>query len=156
MQLRQGYRRAVVHLWCMVGLVLVATSSVLPIATAKSPQLLAVVSPPTTTRRRKQQQKEQQKQQQQPLKQGQLVAFQQRRIRNDKVLADPAWLVGLKNALASGLAAACSKIILAPFDTIKTLQQHSRSSASANPLTLIEAAQVILKRPKGFLELYVS
>jgi len=85
-----------------------------------------------------------------------------KRIRNQKVATLPgpqksseaAWLSGLKNSLASSLAAASSKLILAPFDTIKTLQQHSRSSVSADPLSLIEAAQVILKRPRGFLELY--
>ena len=69
---------------------------------------------------------------------------------------EAAWLSGVKNSLASALAAASSKIILAPFDTIKTLQQYSRSSMSNNPLTLAEATRVILKRPKGFLELYVS
>lgn len=90
-----------------------------------------------------------------------------KRIRNrkDRALVPPhrppkhseaAWLSGLKNSLASSLAAASSKIILAPFDTIKTLQQHSRSSASATPLTLVEAAQGLLKRPRGVLELYVS
>ena len=69
---------------------------------------------------------------------------------------EAAWLSGVKNSLASALAAASSKIILAPFDTIKTLQQHSRSSLSNNPLTLVEATRVLLKRPRGFLELYVS
>jgi hypothetical protein len=70
--------------------------------------------------------------------------------------ADAAWVVGMKNSLASALAAGCSKIILAPFDTIKTLQQHSRSSVSADPLSIIGAVQVLLSRPKGFWELYVS
>jgi hypothetical protein len=70
--------------------------------------------------------------------------------------ADSAWVVGMKNSLASALAAGCSKMLLAPFDTIKTLQQHSRSSVSANPLSIIEAAQAILSRPKGVWELYVS
>ena len=73
-----------------------------------------------------------------------------------RIHVEKAWVSGIKNSLASALAAGCSKLILAPFDTIKTLQQHSRSSASANPLTMIQAAQVILQRPKGFLELYVS
>lgn len=68
--------------------------------------------------------------------------------------AEAAWLSGLKNSLASSLAAASSKIILAPFDTIKTLQQHSRSSASANPMKLVDAAQILLQRPRGVLELY--
>jgi hypothetical protein len=84
-----------------------------------------------------------------------------RRIRDQKFAAVPsqseaAWVSGMKNSLASVMAAASSKIILAPFDTIKTLQQYSRSSVSANPLTLIEASQVLLKRPRGVLELYVS
>jgi hypothetical protein len=70
--------------------------------------------------------------------------------------ADSAWVVGMKNSLASALAAGCSKIILAPLDTIKTLQQHSRSSVSADPLSMIEAALTLTSRPKGFWELYVS
>ncbi|CAJ1960121.1 unnamed protein product [Cylindrotheca closterium] len=84
-----------------------------------------------------------------------------KRIRNQKLAviqgppkpSETAWLSGLKNSLASSLAAASSKIILAPFDTIKTLQQHSRSTVG-DPLSLIEAAQVVMKRPRGFLELY--
>jgi hypothetical protein len=68
---------------------------------------------------------------------------------------EAAWISGVKNSLASALAAGCSKLLLAPFDTIKTLQQHSRSAGSA-PLSLIEAAHVIMKRPRGFLEFYVS
>ncbi|KAL3944667.1 MAG: hypothetical protein SGBAC_001275 [Bacillariaceae sp.] len=67
--------------------------------------------------------------------------------------AEAAWLSGVKNSLASSLAAASSKIILAPFDTIKTLQQHSRS-VSTDPLSLIESARIIIQRPRGVLELY--
>lgn len=70
--------------------------------------------------------------------------------------SEAAWVSGIKNSLASAMAAASSKIILAPFDTIKTLQQHSRCSVSGNPLTLMQAAQTIVQRPRGFLELYVS
>jgi hypothetical protein len=68
--------------------------------------------------------------------------------------------------LASALAAACSKLLLAPFDTIKTLQQHSvmttsvgtvaAAAATTTPLSLVQTAQSILSRPKGVLELYVS
>ena len=65
------------------------------------------------------------------------------------------WVSGFKNSLASGLAAGCSKLLLAPFDTIKTLQQASMASATTS-LTLSQATREILKRPKGFLELYVS
>ena len=61
---------------------------------------------------------------------------------------------GIKNSIASGLAAACAKTALAPFDTIKTVQQQARNGGKA--LGMIEAAKVILSRPKGFLELYVS
>ena len=60
---------------------------------------------------------------------------------------------GIKNFLASGLAAACSKTILAPFDTIKTMQQQSINGGKA--LSILEAARLIMSRPKGFLELYV-
>ena len=55
--------------------------------------------------------------------------------------------------MASGLAAACSKTILAPFDTIKTMQQQSVHGGKA--LGIVEAAKLIMARPKGFLELYV-
>lgn len=77
------------------------------------------------------------------------------------------WVSGIKNSIASGLAAGCSKLILAPFDTIKTLQQHSRSftsvagtagagAAAESSLTLLQAAKSIMNRPRGFLEFYVS
>ena len=65
------------------------------------------------------------------------------------------WVSGFKNSLASGLAAGCSKLLLAPFDTIKTLQQASMASATTS-LSLSQATREILKRSKGFLELYVS
>jgi hypothetical protein len=68
---------------------------------------------------------------------------------------DSAWVVGMKNSVASAMAAGCSKVMLAPFDTIKTIQQHSRSAAGS-PLSMLGAAQVIMKRPKGVWELYVS
>ena len=68
---------------------------------------------------------------------------------------EAAWVSGFKNSLASGLAAGCSKLLLAPFDTIKTIQQAALVSGNA-PLSLSKAAQEILKRPKGFLEFYVS
>lgn len=59
---------------------------------------------------------------------------------------------GLKNTLASGLAAACSKTILAPFDTIKTVQQDVMGGRS---LTLVEAIRKICGRDGGFANLYV-
>lgn len=71
-------------------------------------------------------------------------------------LVEAAWVSGVKNSLASALAAGCSKLILAPFDTIKTLQQHSRTSAAATPLSLVQATQAILQRPRGVLELYAG
>ena len=68
-----------------------------------------------------------------------------------------AIIVGMKNFIASGCAAGCSKLILAPFDTIKTLQQHQRSSVTAGAtLSFVEAAKTIMSRPRGVWELYVS
>ncbi len=67
----------------------------------------------------------------------------------------PPWMQGLKNSVASSLAAATSKIILAPFDTIKTLQQNVRTSDQVASLGLLEAARIITSRPRGFWELYV-
>jgi len=66
------------------------------------------------------------------------------------------WVEGLKNSMASALAAAFSKTILAPFDTIKTLQQYHQSSASMTSLSLMEAAKLIAERPGGLLNFYVS
>ena len=64
---------------------------------------------------------------------------------------------GLKNSVASGLAAACSKALLAPFDTIKTVQQQVLQEGSgAKALSFSEAARLITSRPRGFLELYAG
>jgi len=60
---------------------------------------------------------------------------------------------GLKNTLASGLAAACSKTILAPFDTLKTVQQHV---AGGKSLGLMEATRKVVSRPGGVLNLYAG
>lgn len=60
---------------------------------------------------------------------------------------------GLKNTLASGLAAACSKTILAPFDTIKTVQQHVEGGKS---LGMFEAGRRITSRPGGIRNLYAG
>ena len=60
---------------------------------------------------------------------------------------------GLKNSVASGLAAACSKALLAPFDTLKTVQQQTRSAV---PLTLRQTATDVLSRPGGALNLYAG
>jgi hypothetical protein len=68
---------------------------------------------------------------------------------------EAAWQSGIKNSIASALAAATSKLLLAPLDTIKTLQQSQRASGQAT-LTVLETARLIAQRPKGFLELYVS
>lgn len=64
-----------------------------------------------------------------------------------------AAIEGLKNTLASGMAAACSKTILAPFDTIKTVQQHVEGG---KPLGLFEAARRITNRPGGVRNLYAG
>jgi len=64
---------------------------------------------------------------------------------------------GLKNSIASGLAAACSKTLLAPFDTIKTVQQQViQQEAGGKALSFGAAARLITSRPKGFLELYAG
>lgn len=65
---------------------------------------------------------------------------------------------GIKNFVASGLAAACSKTLLQPLDTIKTMQQHARTSIidGNKALSLGEAAKLVMKRPNGFLELYAG
>lgn len=73
---------------------------------------------------------------------------------------EAAWMSGLKNSLASALAAASSKLLLAPLDTIKTLQQCHHVAASPGAtgkasLSLVQAAKMILERPKGIVELYV-
>uniref|UniRef100_A0A7S4AXD9 Mitochondrial carrier protein n=1 Tax=Pseudo-nitzschia australis TaxID=44445 RepID=A0A7S4AXD9_9STRA len=68
---------------------------------------------------------------------------------------EAAWVSGFKNSLASGLAAGCSKLLLAPLDTIKTLQQAAVASGTTS-LSVSQAAQQILKRPKGFLEFYAG
>jgi len=62
---------------------------------------------------------------------------------------------GLKSSLASALAAGCSKTLLAPFDTLKTVQQHYRKS-SGMALSFWEAVQLVMARPKGFLEFYAG
>ena len=51
---------------------------------------------------------------------------------------------GWKNSLASGLASVCAKVLLQPFDTIKTVQQHSPET-----LSLLQAIQSVLNRPSG-------
>lgn len=61
---------------------------------------------------------------------------------------------GVKNSIASGMAAACSKALLAPFDTIKTVQQQGINGGKA--LGVVEAAGVVMSRPKGFIELYAG
>ena len=58
---------------------------------------------------------------------------------------------GLRSTLASGLAAACSKTILAPFDTIKTVQQHA---TGGKPIGMIEACRRVASRPGGAANLY--
>ena len=48
-------------------------------------------------------------------------------VRGGGAATEKAWIDGAKNSLASALAAAFSKTILAPFDTIKTLQQYHQT-----------------------------
>jgi Mitochondrial carrier protein. len=65
-----------------------------------------------------------------------------------------ATINGIKNSIASALAAGCSKTLLAPFDTIKTMQQQARNGGKS--LGLVEAARLISSRPGGILELYAG
>jgi len=60
--------------------------------------------------------------------------------------------------MASGLAAACSKTLLAPFDTIKTMQQQvvRESAIGEKALGFVEASKLIMRRPNGFMELYAG
>lgn len=61
---------------------------------------------------------------------------------------------GLKSTLASGLAAACAKTILAPFDTIKTVQQNVQGT---NSLGILDAIRIITARsPGGVRNLYAG
>lgn len=62
-----------------------------------------------------------------------------------------AVMVGIKNAVASGLATAVSKSMLAPFDTLKTVQQNHQL---AGQLTLFEAFQQVTSRKGGYGQLY--
>lgn len=75
-------------------------------------------------------------------------------IKSKSITPPNATINGIKNSIASAFAAATAKTLLAPFDTIKTIQQQSQTGEVA--LTLAEAAAVVMKRPKGFFELYAG
>ncbi|CAJ1961996.1 unnamed protein product [Cylindrotheca closterium] len=60
---------------------------------------------------------------------------------------------GWKNSIASGLASVCAKTLLQPFDTIKTVQQHSQRETT---LTLMEAMQVVVQREGNWKDLYAG
>lgn len=61
----------------------------------------------------------------------------------------------IKNALASGLAAAVVKATLAPFDTIKTIQQHNRLVAS-EALSFWNAGRIATEKGRGIMGLYAG
>ncbi|KAI2495012.1 hypothetical protein MHU86_19487 [Fragilaria crotonensis] len=65
-----------------------------------------------------------------------------------------ATVEGLKSSLASALAAGCSKTLLAPFDTLKTIQQNYRSSGTS--LSFWQAVKLVTSRPNGIRELYAG
>jgi len=67
-----------------------------------------------------------------------------------------AAITGLKNSLASALGAICSKTALAPFDTIKTIQQEHITTSTISSLSFYDAAQLVLKRGQGFLGFYAG
>jgi len=87
-------------------------------------------------------------------------------------LSTSATVTGIKSFVASGLAAACAKILLAPFDTIKTMQQQHQLASLDNirsavintgkeqpqkaALGLFETARSIMARPGGVWELYAG
>jgi len=62
---------------------------------------------------------------------------------------------GLKNALASGLAAAFVKVALAPLDTIKTIQQRNRFVAS-DALSFFDAGKIATEKGRGVMGLYAG
>jgi len=45
---------------------------------------------------------------------------------------------------------------LAPFDTIKTVQQQARQGVGAKALSFVEAAGLVVRRPRGIFELYAG
>ena len=63
-----------------------------------------------------------------------------------------AWMDGLKNGMASAMAAACVKTTLQPIDAVKTLQQYQISKGT--PLSVVEACRAIMARPGGFSNFY--
>jgi len=87
-------------------------------------------------------------------------------------LSTSATVTGIKSFVASGLAAACAKTLLAPFDTIKTMQQQHQLASLDNirsavintgkeqpqkaALGLFETARSIMARPGGVWELYAG
>lgn len=75
-------------------------------------------------------------------------------VEETKSFSSSAIMEGLKNSLASGLAAVCAKSVLAPFDTIKTVQQEYIAETSS--LSLTEAFKMITSRKGGFLNLYAG
>ena len=66
-----------------------------------------------------------------------------------------AWLDGLKNGLASAMAAACVKTSLQPIDAIKTIQQFHQSS-SGSSLSFLAACRKIMAGPGGFWNFYAG
>jgi len=68
-----------------------------------------------------------------------------------------ATVAGLKNSLASSLGAVCAKAVLAPFDTIKTIQQGSKSaSANAVSLKFLDATKLVMDRGNGIFGFYAG
>jgi len=86
--------------------------------------------------------------------QAQTQATATKKKNNNKTVASAA-TEGIKNALASGLAAALVKVALAPFDTIKTIQQRNRFVAD-EALSFINAAKVATDKGRGALGLYAG
>lgn len=69
--------------------------------------------------------------------------------------AASAWMEGLKNGLASAMAAACVKTTLQPIDAIKTFQQYNQAS-SGKSVTIAAACRDIMARPGGASNFYAG
>jgi solute carrier family 25 S-adenosylmethionine transporter 26 len=111
-------------------------------------------APPRTTRTPKSSRRHKQSTTRLPLIQQHETALLESKRRGGA--SSSAWMVGLKDSVASALAAACSKTILAPFDTIKTIQQQYTCPSGNGSLGFLPACRLICSRPNGFWSMYAG
>jgi solute carrier family 25 (mitochondrial S-adenosylmethionine transporter), member 26 len=77
--------------------------------------------------------------------------------KKSKLKKSSAWLDGLKNGLASAVAAACVKTTLQPIDAIKTMQQyHHNQAGTSSSLSVLAACRELVSRPGGFGNFYAG